>query len=327
MRRATPGLLALALLLGASGGPPPLPPAQPLNATPAALAQIPYLERGPHAVALRLLDRYPVAGRTMRLRIARPAGDGPFPLVLFSHGFASDVDEYDAVLGHWASHGFVVIAPFHADGGGTPRAIVMSLVKGKAGLIRGRVEDIAHLLDHLDALAPLAPVDPARIVVAGHSFGAFTAQQFGGATVTDPDDGTPIGGRDPRVRAVLALSPPGEMFGLINAQSWRAMDAPMLATTGTWDIDGHFVTDWRQHRLSFESSPPGDKHLLVIEGADHYLGNLICRTHRDAPPQHDALRMVNATTAGFLAAAFGDGPFPPAPLDRLSGGYARLSAR
>ena len=175
-------------------------------------------------------------------------------------------------------------------------------------------------------------IDRGRIAVAGHSFGAFTAQQFAGARAIDPEDGSQIAAGEHSVRAVIAISPPGEMFGLINQQSWRSMHKPMLATTGTWDVDGRFVTDWRQHRLSFETAQPGNNWLLVIQGADHYLGNLICRTDRDAEAQPDALRMVNAASLNFLNAQLRDDAAAAALLNRdyfdaPTGGFARLEQR
>ena len=334
-------ILLAGLLLTACGKTVELPPAQPLQASAEQLAQIPGIASGPLAVSKSETLDWRVGGQTLRLRVVQPSlhsgGDGPFPLVLFSHGFASDIDQYDAVLAHWASHGYISIAPYHRDGGGSLRAIFNSIVIGKAGLIDGRVADIELLLENLDALDAVLPglaqrMDRTRIAVAGHSFGAFTAQQFAGARAIDPEDGSQITASEHGVRAVIALSPPGEMFGLINQQSWRSMHKPMLATTGTWDVDGRFVTDWRQHRLSFESAQPGNNWLLVIQGADHYLGNLICRTERDAEPQPDALRMVNAASLNFLNAQLRDDAAAAALLNRdyfggPTGGFAHLELR
>jgi predicted dienelactone hydrolase len=328
--------LAAALLSGC-GKAPELPPAQPLGVSLRQLAGVPGLAPGPHAVARGATVEWAAGGRRLRARALVPDGAGPVPLVLFSHGFASGPDQYDAVAAHWASHGYAVVLPQHADGGGMPRGIWASLRHGSLGLVARRVADLRLLLDHpelLDALAPglAARVDRDRIAAAGHSFGAFTAQQFGGAVAADPDSGERVAARDPRVRAVVALSPPGEMFEVINRRSWLEFDAPMLATTGTWDVDGRFHTDWRQHRLSWETALPGRNWLLVVEGADHYLGNLICRLDRDRPPQPDALRLVNAVTTAFLDAHLrGDAAarefLDSGALAQLSGGFAALSKR
>jgi hypothetical protein len=54
--------------------------------------------------------------------------------------------------------------------------------------------------------------------------------------------------------------------------------------------------------MSFDTASPGENYALVTQGADHYLGNLICRLERENPPQYDALKMVNAVTTAFLDA-------------------------
>ncbi len=336
----TARLTAFALILatlGACSSPIDLPPARSLQTSAEQLAVLPGYRPGPYALDSFAAQDWPTSPRPLRLRILAARGAGPYPLLLFSHGFASDEAQYDALLRHWASHGFVIIAPAHRDSGGTMRAILASLRLGKMGLIRSRVEDMQAVLDQLPALADIDPALPARIdaqriAIAGHSFGAFTAQQFAGAQAIDPDSGERSGAADPRVKAVVAISPPGEMFGLINARSWRDMRLPVLATTGTWDVDGRFVTDWRQHRLSFDSAPPGDKSLLVIEGADHYFGNLICRLQREATPQHEALQLTNAVAVDFLSRHLlgtgGKRTGEPAPtLEALTGGFARIERR
>ncbi len=330
-------LVVLTGLLAACGPKLEFAPAAPLVASAADLAAIPNLEPGPYAVIHTPAQDWEIDDQTLRVRIVRPDGEGPFPLVLFSHGFAANVDGYDNLLNHWASHGYISISPYHRDGGGSMRAIFNSLRLGNEKLIAARVADIRLILEHLDALDQIAPglaatIDASKIIAAGHSFGAFTAQQFGGAASVDPGTGNRIEGRDKRVQAVVAISPPGEMFGLINAQSWKTMAVPMLITTGTWDADGHFVTQWQQHKLSWENAPAGDNWLLIVQGADHYLGNLICRPERDQPPQQDALRMVNATTVSFMNSMLLNEPHSRSRLNsdrlaRLTAGFATLTRR
>ena len=86
------------------------------------------------------------------------------------------------------------------------------------------------------------------------------------------------------------------------------------------------------HLTSFERARPGEQYALVIEGADHYLGRLICRTEREAEPQWDALRMVLAASTSFLDAQLkGDsqagGLLKPEALKTTTGGFASLQSR
>lgn len=330
-------VLLAALTLAACGTDVALPPAEPLVASAEQRAAIPAIERGRHAVRKGEPVTWNVAGESLRIRLVEPAEAGVYPLLIFSHGNWSDITKYDALLEHWASHGYVVLAPYHADGGGMARGIANSLRYGNEGLIAARVADVKRVLDHLAELDGIAPglaarIDRQRIAVTGHSFGAFTAQQMAGAAAVDPETGARVEGRDRRVRAVVAISPPGPMFDIINERSWLDVDMPMLVTTGTWDVNKQFWPDWRQHTLSWQTAKPGSNWLLVVQGADHYLGNLICRPEREAAPQTDALAMVNATAVTFLDAWLKDDAAARAwlespPLQTLTGGFATLGRR
>lgn len=326
-------LLAVSLALCACGADVVLPPAQPLSARPEQLAAIPNLAAG----SLAVKKSAPLQWQGLRLRVLQPETPGRYPLIVFSHGNWSDIDKYDALLEHWVSHGYVVLAPYHQDGGGMARGIFNALRHGNEGLIASRVADVKNILDHLNDLDALQPhlasqVDTDRIAVTGHSFGAFTAQMMGGAAAVNLENGERVEGQDKRVRAVLAISPPGPMFDIINDQSWKNMDAPMLVTTGTWDVNAKFWPEWQAHRLSYDTAAPGRNWLLVVEGADHYLGNLICRPERKEPPQRDALLMVNALSVTFLNAelkhdALARDFLEHNTLQNLTGGFARLEHR
>ena len=175
-------------------------------------------------------------------------------------------------------------------------------------------------------------IDRNKIAYTGHSFGAFTAQLAGGASSFDPESGARIFSRDKRVKAILALSPPGPMFDVIDERSWEELQTPTLVTTGTWDSNAQFWPDWRAHLMSYNTALAGDKYALVIEGADHYLGNLICRPDRDEEPQQDALTMVNAVSIAFLDAYVKDITaakdfLRDNPLEELTGKFAVLKSR
>ena len=311
VRRALHGALLLMLgpLLGACGEEVELPPAAPLRVDEAVIAQLPAVLPGPHRVARALDSSLPADGerRELAFNLYYPEDGGGYPLLLFSHGNWSDKNSYDLVIEHWVSHGYAVIAPDHLDCCSAVQGIFNSLRYGQLGLIEGRVADLRRLLAALPDIQRLHPAfagkfDPARLGLAGHSFGAFTAQQFGGAMAYDPDAEQFLPVRAPLVGAIVALSPPGPMFTTITAGSWEALAAPTLVTTGTWDIQPRFWPDWRMHLLSYETARPGDKYALVTQGADHYLGNLICRPERQEPPQVDALRMLQVVTTTFLDA-------------------------
>jgi len=259
----------------------------------------------PYEVMISRLDLIDDRGAERSLRVLYPHKIGRYPLVIFSHGNWSDNTKYDALMRYWAGHGYVVVMPYHLDGGGMVRGIFNALRYGQLGLIAERSRDIHWVMDALPELAQQSPALAARmqvhnIAVAGHSFGAYTAQQMIGAGAFDEGAERWHYARDERVKAVVAISPPGPMFSTITEHSWRQVDKPMLVTTGTADVNEKFWPDWRLHLMSYETARLGHNHSLVVDGADHYLGNLICRPERDQPPQQEALRVINSVSVAFL---------------------------
>lgn len=259
----------------------------------------------PYEVAVNTLELTDDRGDLRRLRVLYPQAQERYPLVIFSHGNWSDNTKYDALVNDWVARGYVVVMPYHLDGGGMMRGIFNALRFGQLGLISERAKDIHWIIDALPQLAQLSPELSARmqmdnIAVAGHSFGAYTAQQMIGAGAFDEDNQRWAYARDERVKAVVAISPPGPMFTTITELSWQAVDKPMLVTTGTKDVNDTFWPDWRAHLMSFDGAKPGHNYSLVVDHADHYLGNLICRPERESPPQNEALRVINDASVEFL---------------------------
>lgn len=300
-------LLSIVFILQACSPDVELPVASPLSATARQLAALYKFGYGPlltqtTQVSLSLEDEGKLA-----LTATYPDADGTFPLLIFSHGNWSTKDKYQGIIKHWVSHGYIVLSPNHDDCCSMIQGIFYSVWYGQLGLIERRVESVKLLMDNLDLVEAAIPaleqkIDRDRIALAGHSFGAFTAQQFIGAGVFDPHVGRFKYYRDDRIKAVVAISPPGPMFDSITEKSWMEVDRPMLVTTGTWDVNASFWPDWRLHKMSFDTAKPDDKFAVVIQGADHYFGNLICRPERDALPQKNALKMLNTTAVAFLDA-------------------------
>jgi predicted dienelactone hydrolase len=339
LSRAIGGLLCLSFLLASCGEDVVLPPAEPLAASEAELEKIYGISPGAYQVrAVRnLVLEDSARERELEVSVFYPEGKEQFPLLLFSHGNWSDKDSYDRVIDHWVSHGYIVIAPNHFDCCGAVSGIFNSVRYGQLGLIDERVLDFSYLLDNLQEIERLVPaikgrIDGDRIAATGHSFGGFSAQQFGGAGTFDPDQEKYLYYRDDRIKAIVAMSPPGPMFDVITENSWVEMDTPMLLTTGTWDSNAQFWPQWQLHRMSFDTASPGENYALVTQGADHYLGNLICRLQRENPPQYDALKMVNAVTTAFLDAYVKDDMQAKAflqsgSLPTITGGFSSLQRR
>ncbi|MBI5481439.1 MAG: hypothetical protein HY906_21455 [Deltaproteobacteria bacterium] len=121
---------------------------------------------------------------------APPAtADGPFPVVLFSHGFKGIAFQSFSLTEYLASHGFLVVAPNHQgntlwDFTSTDEDVAqVTLQRPKdIGFAYGKVVEYAATPGHV--LAGLA--DGTRAAVTGHSFGGFTTLIVAGA-VADMD--------------------------------------------------------------------------------------------------------------------------------------------
>ncbi len=134
------------------------------------------------------------------------------PLVVFSHGIGSARDGYTYLGRYWARHG---IASIHVQHVGSDRALwqgnpftLVSRFRHAAGDAEAvaRVHDQRFALDRLLAGEWGARVDRARIVAAGHSYGANTTLMSAGARVMR--EGRQIQLRDPRITAAIVISAP-----------------------------------------------------------------------------------------------------------------------
>ena len=238
---------------------------------------------GPHDVTevsdVVLHDRK--RGKDLHVRVFYPNEPGPFPVIVFSHGAGGSQSCCEALTRHWATYGYVTLQPTHddsaverRDGGGEDNNFLKAVRDAlkKPALWQSRPQDISFVLDSLPALQNRIPalagkVDAEHIGVGGHSMGAFTAGAIAGALVDLP--GHPaMSFADPRVQAVVLLSPqgPGE-FGLTD-HSWDHLTLPLLSMTGSLDLGaGSHSPNWK--KIPFERSQAGGKYHVFIQGANH----------------------------------------------------------
>jgi predicted dienelactone hydrolase len=250
-----------------------------------------------------------VRNKDVEVSIEYPTrGVGPFPIIIFSPGYGGSSHGYEGLISYWTSYGYVCIRPAHADAGALgdtmhdllamrrddrqtrsqrrdrARAEAEAKVKPQPNLVeaiwdkerepqwRDRVRDVTVILDALNDLEKNYPelagkMDHARIGVGGHSYGAFTVMLIGGTkTFSNP----PLVVGDPRVKAIVAMSPQGIAANRgLTADSWQDLRVPAMFMTGTRDYGADLTEgpDW--HRLGFDHSPAGDKYFVLIRGASH----------------------------------------------------------
>lgn len=253
-----------------------------------------------------------------------PADGRAEGFVLFCHGLGSNGGEYAVLSRHWARHGYLVIHPTFSDAvrrvaasepalGLDPSVDLSGWIQIPA--VQARMHEILHaperwleriatvgrVMDRLDSIVEATCGQPDRPLpgaIAGHSFGAYTAQLLAGAEIDLPD-GDAGRFRDRRFGAAIVLSGQGRDQQGLRDGSWDRMDGPVLTVTGTLDR-GAKGGDWRWKSEPFELAPPGDKYLAVLDGGDHYLGGFAENgIQPQVPAQQEAVRQL---TLAFLDA-------------------------
>jgi fermentation-respiration switch protein FrsA (DUF1100 family) len=233
--------------------------------------------RGPGPRTLGTIVRYPAIGPARRTDVpdATPArAAGPFPLIVFGHGFAVTPHPYAALLQAWARAGYVVAAPIfplenaHAPGGPNESDLVNQ--PGDMSVVISRMLGASRV--HGGFFAGL--VDRHRVAVSGQSDGGETALAIAYDTHFI----------DRRVRAAAILS--GAKIPGVSGFDFPAPSPPLLATQGTADtINPPTFTS------AFFDVAPSPKYLLTMLGAPH-LG-----PYTDQQPQ---LGVVERVTIAFF---------------------------
>ncbi len=207
--------------------------------------------------------------------------DGPFPLVVFSHGNGGIRIQSVFLTRHLASHGYVVAAPDHT--GDTLLDLVeageintMDLLMSAADRpfdIRGVIDEMLRLSEaEEDPLFGL--VDEERIAVSGHSFGGFTTFLLAaeGAWLADPrQGGLRMDIYDLRIKAAAPLSPNRAGIELLHTSLGR-IGVPVLIAGGDKDdtlpYENHMAEAYKR------CHPP--KGLLTVINGGHFTFTDMC---------------------------------------------------
>jgi predicted dienelactone hydrolase len=253
--------------------------------------------------------RDPARNRIIPIRIRMPGGTGRAPLILFSHGLGGNLDAGTIWAEAWAADGNAVV---HLQHPGSDSAIIGSGRVGRAismEQLRARALDVKFVIDEVarrprEGACDLGLLDLGRIGMAGHSFGAQTTLATAGQAYAL--DGVRLA--DPRVKAAVAFSPQ-PAFAQRDEAAFGGITIPFLSITGTED-----VLPWlsqvtaKDRERPFRAMAPGDKFLLVMDGANHrmFSGQDNIPLVDSAPTLHVREVVARATTLFWRAVLRGD---------------------
>jgi dienelactone hydrolase len=181
-------------------------------------------------------------GRALPTRVWYPAGPGPYPLVVFSHGLHSQPGDYADLLVSWAAAGFVVAAPLYPH-------TSLGAADFNAYDIANQPADASAVLTRMLASPLRGRLDPGRLAAAGHSAGGITTVGMFSAH------------RDPRLKAGVVLA--GTDF---LATPFTGPAAAMLVIQGRKDE----TVSYRAARTLFEAIP-WSRAMLTLADSGHQI--------------------------------------------------------
>lgn len=224
----------------------------------------------------------------------------PTPLIVISHGLASDRTTFTYLAEHFASQGFPVATLTHPGSDSLRFQTFLSGTEIDYRVIPGdlvnRPLDIKYFLNTLAATAaPDWMIDINQVGLVGHSMGGYTALAVAGASIDWPGvqqecqrrlndqrnftfnlsmllqcrittAGSAVTNlRDERVKAAMAINPIGSaIFG----QSGIAeIQIPMMIVAGSEDI---FAPPLEEQFIPFTWLTTPDKYLAVMNLGTHF---------------------------------------------------------
>ncbi len=241
--------------------------------------------------------------RTIPVRIYYPKSDlERFPVIVFSTGLGRSREDCGYLGRHWARCGYVSVFVQHpgsdeSQKGLRPRKDLQRAFYNPSN-VRNRPMDLIFVLDRLEQMARDGSsvgnrLDLAQIGAAGHDFGSQTALALAGQVLPGQ-----VTFRDPRVKAVLAMSSPVPTGQGPLSEVYAGISVPCLHITGTADNSIVGTTQAYQRRLPFDHVSAADQFLITLNGADH----LTCSGHnRRANASNDAMfqRLIAESSTVF----------------------------
>ncbi len=249
------------------------------------------------------------------------ATDGPFPLVVYSHGSGGLRYIHSDYTETIASHGYVVVAPDHT--GNTAVEQVLGTETDRDQIAIDRPLDVLAVLDAVLAgdsaeTADIAPlVDPEHIAVTGHSFGGYTTYAVAGGL----EAGETVIAADARIDALIPLAPAvGDgSSGFLLSERLSGIEIPTLIMVGTDDmttpVNPNVETAW----AASNASP---HYRVELVAAQHQSFTDVCDYQDEVVDRPDVNAIVVEFIEGYAEAGCLPGQMPIERVKELTNTFA-----
>lgn len=252
------------------------------------------------------------------------AEGGPFPLVIYAHGFNLNSDAGQYLGEHLASHGFIVAAPdFPLSQQNAPGGPTFDDLVNQPGDLSFVIDAMLEAHAGSEGLFSGA-IDAARIAVVGYSLGGSTAMLLGHHPTL----------ADQRISAIVSLA---GIHAMLSPAFFRFRPLPALVMHGDLDAivpyapnaqtalsagrpDVHLVSIRKGTHVGFASLPlepvvVGVGGLIAPQGSDpNNVDGLGCGTVQDLIPRDNAyLTMLGGAASGIVEPV----PLDPCKLEQL----------
>ncbi len=213
--------------------------------------------------------------------------DGPYPLIIISHGYPGNRFLMSHLGENLATKGFVTVSIDHTDSTYSDQAAFGSTLLNRSLDQLFVLEQMANLGAATGDSDMAGMIDVERTGIIGYSMGGYgVVNVVGGgytaASVAYPW-GTPSGAlavrqagnetfensQDDRIKAVMAFAPWGMNTGFWDAEGLKGIETPIMFVAGSADDVSGYENGTK---AIYDLSVNAERYLLTLENANHNSG-------------------------------------------------------